>query len=129
MKRYLPSAALAAALVLGASTAAQAQSLTGSWQGFAQGIQFNLVVQPDGAYSETQRSGSLMTMQSGVIQAAGAGEIAFVVEDWQPKDLPYGGGQTTKPPGGIWSVQFNGPNSVTMQDVRLHGVVTFTRTQ
>jgi hypothetical protein len=128
MKRYLSGAVLAAAVTLAAS-AAQAQSLTGSWQGFAQGIQFNLVVQPDGAYSETQRSGSLMTMQEGVIQSAGAGEIAFVVQNWQPQQEPYTGQQTTKPPGGIWRVQFNGPNSVTMQDARLGGVVTFTRTQ
>lgn len=128
MKRYLTSAVLAAAVTLGAS-AAQAQSLTGSWQGAAQGVQFNLVVQPDGAYSETQRSGSLMTMQTGVIQSAGAGEIAFVVQDWQPRNLPYTGEQTTKPPGGIWRIRFNGPNSVTMQDVRLGGSVTFTRVQ
>jgi opacity protein-like surface antigen len=128
MKRYLAGAVLAAAVALGASVA-QAQSLTGSWQGFAQGIQFNLVVQPNGAYSETQRSGSLMTMQTGVIQSAGAGEIAFVVQDWQPRQMPYTGQLAAKPPGGIWRIQFNGPNSVTMQDVRLGGSVTFTRTQ
>jgi hypothetical protein len=128
MKKYLSSAVLGAAAVMAAS-AAQAQSLAGSWQGSAQGILFELVVQPDGAYSETQRSGSLMTMQTGVIQSAGAGEIAFVVEDWQPRTMPYTGQQTSKPPGGIWRVQFNGPNSVTMQDVRLGGVVTFTRLQ
>jgi len=122
--RVLLVTALAASAIAGA---VQAQSLVGSWQGFAQGIQFNLVVQPNGAYSETQRSGSLMTMQEGVIQQAGPGQIAFVVENWQPQYQPYTGQASTRPPGGVWAVHFNGPNSVTLQDVRLHGVVVFNR--
>jgi hypothetical protein len=97
-----------------------------------------LTVQPNGAYIETQRSGSLMTQQQGEIQSAGEGVIAFTVDEWQPRTMPryvptgMGGGYwtqvpTTRPPGGVWRVRFNGPNSVTMTDVRLGGSITYTR--
>ncbi len=125
-----------------AATAPQAQSLVGAWRGFVNmnGMngQFDLVVQPSGAYSETLQAGQMMTMQSGEIRATGPGIITFVVEDWEPKShnvyMPQGtvGGYyspeaSDKPPGGAWRVQFNGPNSFMMQDVNLGGTITFTR--
>jgi hypothetical protein len=129
------AAALAFTLVAGA---AQAQSLTGSWQGMAMGVLVQLTVQPSGAYIETQRSGSLMTQQQGAIQSAGAGMIAFTVDDWQPRTMPvyhptgtvggyYTQQPTTRPPGGVWRLHWNGPSSFTLTDVRLGGSITFDR--
>jgi hypothetical protein len=125
----------------GAGGAPQAggSSLTGSWQGVTQGVQLQLVVQPSGAYSETATMGTMMTSQSGVVQSAGDGQIGFVVEDWQPKtqNVYTPSGDTgyytpeavAKPPGGIDKLQFNGPNSLTLQDVTTGATITMTRTQ
>ncbi|HEY3798734.1 MAG TPA: hypothetical protein VGL58_10310 [Caulobacteraceae bacterium] len=130
------------ALAAGAAPAQDIGSLTGHWQATAQvgmtPVAFDLVVQPNGTYSETERSGTLMTIQSGEIRVAGAGLIAFVVEDWSPKTMPvyhptgtvggyYGQSPTTKPPGGVWRMQFNGPSSMTVQDTSYGGVVIFNR--
>ena len=130
----------AALMVLAAAPGAEAQgpSLSGTWQGVYQGVAFELVVQPDGAFSETERAGQMMTMQTGVIRATGPGVITFVVEDWQPRTMPqyrptgtvggyYTQEPTSKPPGGTYRIRFNSPNSVTMQDVSMGGVIVFQR--
>jgi len=143
MRRLKRLALAAAALALAAGGAhAQVASLVGSWRAFANigGAQvvFELVVQPNGAYSETQRSATLMTMQTGEVRQAGPNLVAFVVEDWRPRTMPvyhptgtvggyYTQQPTSKPPGGVWRIRFNGRNSVTMQDANLGGVITFTR--
>lgn len=136
--------AMAAGVMGLAATAAHAQGgdLVGSWRALANiggaPVEFDLVMQPNGAYSETERSGSMMTMQTGEVRQAGPGMIIFVVEDWQPRTMPvyhatgtvggyYTQEPTSKPPGGTWRIQFNGPNSVTMQDANLGGVLTFSR--
>lgn len=121
---------------------AQGGNLVGSWRAMAAPggvpVEFDLVVQPSGAYSETERSASLMTMQTGEVRQAGPGMIAFVVEQWAPQTMPvyhptgtvsgyYTQEPTSKPPGGVWRLTWNGPNSVTMQDVDLGGAVTFQR--
>jgi hypothetical protein len=124
--------------VTGFAVHAQGYSLVGTWRGAVMGMAFELVVQPNGAYSEIERSATIMTMQQGEVRALGPGLIAFVVEDWAPKTMPvyhatgtvgghYTQQPTTKPPGGTWRIRFNGPNSVTMQDARLGGMVTFQR--
>jgi hypothetical protein len=130
----------AALLVLAATPAAKAQigSLVGHWQGAYQGVAFELVVQPGGAFSETERAGQMLTMQSGVIQTTGPGMITFVINDWQPRSQnvyhatgTVGGyftrEPTAEPPGGTYRLSFNSPNSVTMQDVAMGGVITFQR--
>jgi hypothetical protein len=132
------AALVAAAAFVLAAGAAHAQSLTGSWRGVAMGVLFQLTVQPDRAYIESQSNGTLMTQQSGTIQAAGPGMIGFTVVDWQPKTMPqyhptgtvggyYTQVPTSRPPGGVWRLQFNGPNAFTLTDVRLGGSITFTR--
>ena len=110
IKSRMAMLAATVAFVL-AGGAAHAQSLTGSWQGAAMGILFQLTVQPNGAYIETQRSGTLMTQQQGEVRSAGQGMIAFTVDDWQPKTMPqyhptgtvggyYTQIPTSRPPGG-----------------------------
>ena len=137
MKSGFAALAAAAAFVLAAG-AAQAQSLTGSWRGAAMGMFVQLTVQPGGRYIETQRSGAIMTQQSGEVRPAGPGLVAFTVEDWRPRTMPRyvptgsSGGYwiqtpTTRPPGGVWRMRFNGPNSVTFTDARLGGSITYTR--
>lgn len=130
----------AALMTMAAAPAAHAQtpSLAGTWQGVYQGVAFELVVQPNGAFSETERSGQMMTMQTGVLQNTGPNMITFVIQDWQPRTMPqyhatgtvggyYTQEPTSKPPGGTYRLQFNSPNSVTMQDVAMGGVITFQR--
>jgi hypothetical protein len=118
-------------------------SWTGEWRGqspVATGAMMvvDLVVQPSGAFSETEQGGPIMTMQTGQMSAAGAGEVSFVVQDWQPRSMPvyhavgtqggyYTQEQTSAPPGGTWRYRFNGPNSVTLQDVNMGGAITLTR--
>lgn len=120
------------------ATAANAQSLTGSWRGSAMGILFQLVVQPNGAYVETQSKGTLMTQQSGAVVPAGPGLVAFTVVSWSPRTQPiyhptgtvggyYTQQPTAPPPGGTWRLVFNGPNSFTITDVNLGGSLTFVR--
>ena len=64
--------------------------------------------------------------------------ITFVINDWQPRSQnvyhatgTVGGyftrEPTAEPPGGTYRLSFNSPNSVTMQDVAMGGVITFQR--
>ena len=134
--RYLAATALA--LLLAACAPAGLQSLggnlTGGWHATYGPIQFVLTVQPNGAYTETQTSGGVMTQQTGMIQPAGPGQVAFTVQDWQPKSqsLPGAGGQVVTvpvqpPPGGVYRIQFSGPDAFTLQDTTYGGVITYTR--
>ncbi len=137
IKSRVAAIAAAAAFILAAG-AADAQSLTGSWRGVAMGYFFQLTVQPNGAYIETESKGTLMTQQTGAIEQAGPGMIAFTVEDWQPKTMPqyhptgtiggyYTQVPTSRPPGGVYHLVFDGPNAFTLTDVRLGGSITFSR--
>ena len=144
----------AVALTLATGAQAQVANMVGSWQGTSQaapGATFNLVVNPQGGYSEQVVGSGGMTLEQGVIQQAGDGvTINFEVQDWAPKTLPvyhpnstlgpqggaqtavggyYTDEQTPKPPGGTWHVQFNGANAFSMQDVNFGGVVYFQRVQ
>jgi len=139
-------AALAIFLIaLVAPLAAQAQTnpFVGSWRGIAtvngMAVTFNLVMQPNQTYSQQLQAGSMMTLQTGSYRVAN-GMIAFAVVDWQPKTQPVyhptgtvGGYYTqqpmAKPPGGTFRYQFTSPTSVTLQDVSLGGIITFTRVQ
>jgi len=133
------AAALAAATAfILAAGAAHAQSLAGSWRGVAMGVAFQLTVQPNGAYIETETKGALMTQQSGAIQPAGAGMIGFTVVNWAPRTMPqyhptgtvggyYTQVPTSRPPGGVYRIVWNGPNAFTLTDVRLGGSITFIR--
>jgi hypothetical protein len=131
-------AAQAPAAPPAASEPVNIASLAGTWQGSADGVSFQLIVQPNGAYSEIQTAGALMTQQSGIIQQTGSGVVTFVVQDWSPKTQgvyhPTGtvGGYDTqqpvgKPAGGTWQVQFNGPNAFSLKDVNLNGIIAFSR--
>ncbi len=132
------AAVVAAMAFILAAGAAHAQSFTGSWRGVAMGIAFQLTVQPNGAYIETESKGTLMTQQSGAIQSAGAGMIGFTVVDWSPKTMPqyhatgtvggyYTQIPTSRPPGGVYRIVWNGPNAFTLTDVSLGGSITFMR--
>lgn len=135
---------LIAAFALASLTTAQAQtaSLVGSWRGFAQirgaAVEFDLVVQPNGVFTETERSRALMTMQSGQTHFAAPDLVIFEVQDWRPRTMPvyhptgtvggyYTQQPTSRPPGGTWRLTWRGPNSVVMRDVNLGGAVTFNR--
>jgi hypothetical protein len=144
-KRPFALGAIAAAVSLIASVAqAQGNPFAGSWRSVMNingtMVEFDLVIQPNMAFSEQQRSGGGMTMQTGQIQPTGQNIVTFVVEDWEPKTMPsYSFGQecpgapcwhqipTTKPPGGTWSYRFNNANSLSMHDMYLGGDITYQR--
>jgi hypothetical protein len=143
MKQIVAAGLAAAGLLMAAGqSAAQGGGLAGEWRAMtligAVPVAFDLVVMPDNSFSETERSASIMTLQRGVMKKAGPEEYAFVVEDWEPKTMPvyhatgtsggyYTQAPTTRPPGGIWRIHFNGPNSITATDVRLGGSLTYQR--
>jgi hypothetical protein len=135
-------AAAAALAVLASQAHAQDASLAGSWQGVVQvqgvRVDFALTVQPNGAFTETEATGTLRTMQSGEIRQTAPGVVTFIVEDWQPRTMPtyhatgttggfYTQTLTSKPPGGTWALIWQGQNTVTLRDVNGGGAVTFTR--
>ena len=140
---FVLAAVMAAASLIG--TVAHAQgSLAGSWRAVLNingtMVEFDMVVQPNMAFSETQKSNGGMTMQTGQVQQTGPDTVTFVVEDWEPKTMPSYSfapqcpGQpcwhqipTTKPPGGTWRYWFNGPNSLGMHDVYMGGDITYQR--
>ena len=146
-RRFLSLMALAAATALAAPTAhAQGGNLAGSWRAVMNingtAVEFDLVVQPNMAFSQTQRAGGGMTMQTGEIQQTGQDTVTFVVEDWEPKTMASYSfdpscaqpGQpcwhnipTTKPPGGTWRYWFSGPNVLNMHDVYQGGDIAYQR--
>jgi hypothetical protein len=128
MRRLLASCT--AFLVAAAIAHAQANPFVGSWQasGTFNGvtITFELVMGADQRYSELQQSAVGTTQQTGVYRVQD-GTLAFDVIDWQPKWFKQQ--PVAKPGGGIFRYQFAGPNSFTVQDINLGGVLTYVRTQ
>ena len=142
---------LPAVLVLGATAAAaqfsggaigqplnNSNSLVGQWRGVYQGITFTIVIQPNGQYTQTAQSGTLMTQQSGPYKLVAPNTIIFAVTNWAPRTQQIyhatgtvGGYYTTqvvaKPPGATDSYVFNGPNTITLTDQVMHGSITLTR--
>jgi hypothetical protein len=138
----LKSLIAAFALVSVTAAAAQAPSLIGAWRGIAQvrgvTVEFDMVIQPNGDFAETERTRTLMTRQTGQIHFVAPSIVTFVVQDWQPRTMPvyrpngavggyYSQQPTAKPPGGTWRLTWRGPNSVVMQDATFGGAVTFNR--
>jgi hypothetical protein len=142
-----------AILLLGATAAAAAQqySFAGTWRGTYQNITFTIVIQPNGQYTQTAQSGSLMTQQSGPYRLVAPNTIIFSVTSWAPATQkiyhPYrpsgdcipattsntAGCYTTErvaqPPGATDSYVFRGANTVVLTDQMMHGVLTLTRVQ
>ncbi len=146
---------LPAILVLGA-TAAAAQvggtlgqplnsgrpqnSLVGQWRGVYNGITITVVVEPTGQYTQTARSGTLMTMQSGPYRLIAPNTIIFYVTDWQPRTMPVyhatgtvGGYYTqeplAKPPDATNTYVFKAANTVVFTEPATHGSISMTRVQ
>ena len=132
----------ALALISSVAAAAQPPSLVGAWRGVAQvrgvTVEFDLVIQPNGAFTETERTQTLMTMQTGQTHILAPNLVAFVIQDWRPRTMPvyrpngaiggyYSQQPTSKPPGGTWRMTWRGPNSVVLQDTVFGGAVTFNR--
>jgi hypothetical protein len=130
---------LTAVLVLGATAAAAQQSnFVGQWRGVYQRITFTIVIQPNGQYTQTTQSGTLMTQQSGPYKLVAPNTIIFSVTNWAPRTQKIyhatgttGGYYTTqvvaKPPGATDSYVFNGQNTVTLTDQVMHGSITLNR--
>ena len=144
---------LAAVLVLGPTLAAaqvsgtigqpqnsgQSQnSLVGQWRGVYQRITITIVIQPNGQYTQTAQSGTVMTLQSGPYRLVAPNTIIFSVTNWQPKTMPvyhatgttggyYTQQPTTKPPGATDTYVFNGANTLILTDQVIHGSITLAR--
>jgi len=130
---------LPAVLVLGATAAAaQQNNLVGQWRGVYNGITLTIVIQPNGLYTQTAQSGTLMTQQSGPYKLVAPNTIIFSVTNWAPRTQQiyhptgtvggyYTNEPTAKPPGATDSYVFNGQNTVTLTDQMMHGSITLTR--
>jgi len=130
---------LPAVLVLGATVAAaQQDDFVGQWRGAASGMTITLVVQPNGRFTMTEQSGTLMTQQSGPYKLVAPNTIVFTVADWQPRTMPvyhptgtvggyYSQEPMAKPPDGLYSYAFNGPNAVVLTDQVMHSSITMNR--
>ena len=126
-------------LALGAVAAsAQQASLVGQWRGVYQGITITIAIQPNGQYTQTTQSGTLMTQQSGPYKLIAPNTIVFSVVNWEPKTMPvyhptgtvggyYTNEPASKPPGATDSYVFNGPNTMTLTDQVMHGSITMNR--
>jgi hypothetical protein len=126
-------------LALGALSApAQQNSLVGQWRGVYQGIALSIVIQPNGQYTQTAQSGTLMTQQSGPYKFMAPNTIIFSVENWEPKTMPvyhptgtvggyYSNEPMAKPPGATDKYVFNGPNTMVLTDQMTRGSITMTR--
>jgi hypothetical protein len=151
---------LSAILVLGATAAAaqfsggainppptNSNSFVGTWRGVFQSITFTIVIQPNGQYTQTAQSGSLMTQQSGPYRLVAPNTIIFSVTSWAPttqkiyhpyppskKGMPATNGYYTnqrvaKPPGATDSYVFKGANTFILTDQMTHGSITMNRVQ
>jgi hypothetical protein len=149
---------LPAVLVLGPTVAAaqlsggaigqplnNSNSLAGQWRGVYQRITITIVIQPNGQYTQTAQSGTLMTQQSGPYRLVASNTIIFSVTNWAPRTqkiyhpyppardgTPSAGGYYTnqnvaKPPGATDTYVFNGQNTVTLTDQVMHGSITLNR--
>ncbi len=136
----LGAVAAPAQQISGAIGQAQQTSLVGQWRGVYSGITMTITIQPNGQYTQTAQSGTLMTEQSGPYNLVAPNTIIFSVTNWAPKTMPvyhatgtsggyYTQQPTTKPPGGTDAYVFNGPNTVILTDQIMHGSVTMTRVQ
>jgi len=137
-------ALVAGSLAFGVA-AAQGNPLAGHWRAVlninGRPIQFDLVVQPNMVFSQTQRTAGLMTLQRGEIRQAGPDTLAFEVEDWEPKSMAqYSSGPLSvspywhqvpmgRPPGGLYRYRLDGPDSLTMHDVNMGGNITYRRVE
>jgi hypothetical protein len=122
----------------GGATGQPQNSFAGTWRGTYQNITFTIVIQPNGQYTQTAQSGSLMTEQSGPYTLAAPNTIIFSVTNWAPKAQkiyhPTGttGGYYTdqvvaKPPGATDSYVFRNANTLVLTDQMTHGSITLTR--
>ena len=121
-----------------ASTQAQGGAAwMGTWQGEAMGVAITLTILPNGQFNQQSAAGGMMTFLSGRVVPGGPDVFTLDVEDWQPKTSNVyhasgAGGYYTqelvpKPPGGTWRVTFASPDTMTLQDVNLGGVITMLR--
>lgn len=120
-------------LLLSAAQPASAHSFVGTWRGavFVRGMPFtsSLVLEGDGRFNELDRSGTLMTEQTGTWQVV-QGMLHLTVLDWEPKEqcLPTTGCVAVlRPPGSLYRVQWLSANEIRCQDVNLGGYITYQR--
>ena len=111
---------------------AMAYSLVGTWRGSVYlngGIMYSsLVLEANGQFNELDRSGSLMTEQSGGWQII-RGLLHLEVWDWQPKYqcLQTGCFPVREPPGSWYRIQWLSPNMARFQDVTFGGSIVYRR--
>jgi hypothetical protein len=130
---------LPAILALAAAAAvAQQNAFVGQWRGAINGITLTIVMQANGQYVMTEQSSTLTTQQTGPYKFSAPNNILFTVANWSPKTMPVyhptgtvGGYYTqepmAKPPDGLYTYVFNGPNTMVLTDEVAHGVITMTR--
>ena len=134
MKRL--SGLVGACLLLSVTGAAAQNSLVGTWQGSVvfngMTVGLNLVMMPNGKFSEQQTMSGMMTMDTGTYTVLPNNQLHFTVEDWEPKQqcFPQSGcHDILKPPGGLYNVRFISGSTMQVQDVNNQGIVVYQRVQ
>jgi hypothetical protein len=122
---------------------ASAGGLVGQWRATMQTGTVTISIAANGQYLQdgTTTTG-VQTMQSGPYQLTAPNTIHFTVTDYSPKSrvmmVPCGieGAPTCNvrrvihypvPPGSTYAYVFNGPNSMTLNNVNAQEVINFTR--
>lgn len=131
MKKALWTLSLAT-LFASAALPARAYSFVGTWHGstVVSGMHLysSLVLEANGEFNELDRSGRLMTEQTGDWRII-RGMLYLEVLDWQPKEqcLQTGCFPIRKPPGSLYRVQWLSSNVMRCQDVNFGGSITYQR--
>ena len=117
--------------------ATAANSLVGTWRGFAVAngmrLQSDLVLDSRGRFTELTRTGSLMSQRMGKWLILPNGNLRLTVIDWAPKQqcvAPSGCFPIRMPPGSQYRVRFTSPNTALFTDVtfgRATGTITYRR--
>lgn len=123
--------------MLATSPLAQQNPFLGSWHATYQGIGVTMTMGADMRYQQTLAAAVGQTWQTGPYTIRD-GLLNLGVDDWEPKTrnvyVPTGtvGGYyapevNPKPAGGTFRFRFDGPDTLTLQDVNLGGVITYRR--
>jgi len=118
--RYLAVAAGLGLLALVQPVSAHAADLAGAWHGSVSNLAVNIVIAPDGQFTETFVTDGRTTDVKGHVVPFAPGVVTFVVDDWVPKSNPIDGSVT-------YRERWVSPNEVVMTDVNKQGSITLLR--
>ena len=119
-QQQLAVAAALSLLALALPASAQAADLSGAWHGAVSNLAVNIVIAPDGQFTETFVTAGTETDVKGHIVPFAPDVISFIVDDWTPKSNPVDKQVT-------YAENWVSPDKVILTDVNKHGSITLVR--